>query len=337
MTRRPLIIDADPGIDDAIAIMMMQASGLFEFKGITAVHGNVPLEYTANNALYLSELYGINCPVAVGARRSMLVSLPKAAAVHGENGLGGFQYPSPAKSFHHKYAWDLIYDAALACEGELELLATGPLTNIAIAALKYPLLRELIKHMVIMAGAARSGNVSPSAEFNVWQDPQAASVVLNFGFKNLTMVDLECCYTGYLTEQEADRMLVVKSPLTRLFETMRLYKRKSERALQKKGAGLGEFTEGRSVYCDAVAAAVMIEPALCAAEPRYVFCETQSVLNFGQTIVDWNSRLGREPNVLLARSVLRDRFKELLFDSIDYYDREKTVLFDEKDTFDTER
>ena len=328
MVKRPLIIDTDPGIDDATAIMMMQASSRFDIKGITTVHGNVPLEHTANNALYLSELYKIDCPVAVGAQRAMLVSLPKAQDIHGGNGLGGFLYRRPDRTFHHKRAWELIHDAAEACGGELEILALGPLTNIAIAVLKYPKLRRLIKNVVIMAGAAHAGNVSPYAEFNVWQDPQAASVVLDFGFKSLTMVDLDCCYTGYLTTREADGMLTLKSPIGPLFESMRLFKRRSQQERLSKHSASAEFEEGKSIYCDAVAAAVITEPDIATVEPYYVFCETQSVLNFGQTVVDWNNRFNRRPNVKLARSVDRDRFVRMFFDSVEYYDSERTVLFD---------
>ncbi len=327
MGKRPIIIDTDPGVDDATAIMMVQASGRFDIEGITAVHGNVPLEHTANNALYLSDLYGIDCPVAIGAHRAMLVSLPKAEDVHGGNGLGGFQYRRPDKKFYHKPAWELIYEKAVEFDGELELFAIGPLTNIAIAVLKYPRLRDLIKNIVIMAGAAHAGNVSPYAEFNVWQDPQAASVVLDFGFKSLTMVDLDCCYTGYLTDQEADRMLILKTKLGPLYEAMRYFKRKFQRELAKQYTGIKEFAEGKNVYCDAVAAAVLIDPEIAVLEPYRVFCETQSVLNFGQTVVDWNCRFNQRPNVMLARSVDRDRFASMFFDSLDFYDSERTVMF----------
>jgi len=329
MERRPIVIDTDPGVDDATAIMMLKASGLFDIRGITAVHGNVHLEHTANNALYLSKLYGIDCPVAAGAKRAMLVSLPKAGDVHGENGLAGFSYQPPGRELYEKHAWELIYDVAVECEGELELFAIGPLTNIAVAVLKYPALRELVKNVVIMAGAAHSGNVSPYAEFNAWQDPHAASVVLNFGFKNLTMVDLDCCYSGYLTDKEADRMLAIKSPIGPLYEAMRLYKRRYRREHLKNNAASGEFAEGRDVYCDAVAAAVLIDPEIAVKEPQYVFCETRSVLNFGQTIIDWNGRFNRQPNVQLAGVVDRERFVRMFFDSADYFDSERTVLFNE--------
>lgn len=328
MDKRPVIIDTDPGIDDAMAIMMMQASGRFDIKGITAVHGNVTLEHTADNALYLSELYNIDCPVALGARRALIVSFSNAKEIHGSNGLGGFRYNRPQKSFYHKKAWELIYETALACEGELEIFAIGPLTNIAIAALKYPRLKELVKNVVIMGGAAHSGNVSPYAEFNIRQDPHAASVVLDFGFKNLTMVDLDCCYGAYLTDQQADRLLILKSPIGPLFESIRFFQRKSLRELAEKNAGMKEFANDKNVFCDAAAAAVMIEPDIAKFESYHVFCEAQSLLNFGQTVVDWSGRFNQKPNAALARSLDRDWFCKMFFDSVDYYDSERTVRFD---------
>lgn len=329
MPKRPVIIDCDPGIDDATAIMMMQASGRFDIKGITAVHGNVSLSHTANNALYLADLYGIDCPVAKGASRAMLISLPKAENIHGGNGLGGFQHPIPDRPFYPKPAWELIWEKAQECEGELEIFAIGPLTNIAIAALKYPMLRELVSKVVIMGGAAHAGNASPYAEFNIWQDPHAASVVFDLGFKSLTMVDLDCCYTGYMTDAEADKMLILKSKLGPLYEKMRYFKRRLNKDMAKEKEGGEEFAPGKNVYCDAVAAAIAIDSGIAVLQPYHVFCETQSVLNFGQTVVDWNSRFNQRPNVLLARSVDRDRFVEMFFDSFNYYDGERTVMFGE--------
>ena len=151
MLKRPLIIDCDPGIDDAECLMMVQGSGLFDIRGITAVHGNVPLSHTANNALFLSKLFDMNCPVYLGAEEAMIQRLTRAEYVHGNNGMIDFDTTLPeGAAFAEGHAWDFIWEEAVRQNGELEILAVGPLTNLAIAIMKHPELPKLVKNLVIM-------------------------------------------------------------------------------------------------------------------------------------------------------------------------------------------
>ena len=319
MNKRKLIIDTDGGIDDALAIMLANASGVFDIKGITTVFGNVSLQQAARNVLYLTELYDIDCDVAIGAQQSILVTMPDAKKVHGENGLGNFRYTQPQKSIYDRWAWEYIYETALEEKGELEILSLGPLTNIAIAVLKYPMLKDLVKKIVVMAGAATVGNVSPYAEFNVYQDAHAAAVVLNAGFHDLVMVDLEACSTAFLTDNESDRMLIVKSKLGPLYEAMRIYQRKYQRDFLTWNPKLEESMKDRNIFCDAVAAAVAINQEIAVTEPQYVTCETQSHNNYGQTVVDWTGRLNKKYNVNLVRSVDREEYSSMFFESLNHY------------------
>ena len=161
MIKRPLIIDCDPGTDDAQCIMMLNACGLFDIRGIAPVHGNVPLEFTSKNALFLSKYYGINRPVYKGAEERLIVRLPRAEYVHGSNGLGGFEYDLNGLNFAQGKAWDFLYEEAVKQKGQLELVAIGPLTNIAITIMKHPDFPKLIKKFVIMGGARTAGNATP--------------------------------------------------------------------------------------------------------------------------------------------------------------------------------
>ena len=330
MDKRKLLIDTDPGIDDALAIMLANASGVFDILAITTVFGNAPLNETAKNALFLRDMYGIDCKVAVGAQQAMVKSMPFDENIHGKNGLGNFQYSYIKGKPHDRWAWELLYELAKESEGELEILALGPLTNIAIALLKYPSLKDMIKKIVIMGGSASSGNVSPYAEFNIHQDPYAANIVFSASFRDLTLVDLDSCNTAFLEDGESDRMLIQKSKLGSLYETLRKYQRKQFREYLELHPTLKESREGKNVFYDAIATAVAIDPSIAVIEPYFVTCETESLLNYGQTIVDWNGRINRKPNVNLARSVNREIFSSMFFEALASYLKEPTVVVEEE-------
>ena len=317
--RRKLIIDADPGIDDAVAIMLANGSHVFDILGITAVYGSASLNQTARNTLYLADLYDIGCKVAIGAKQAILKSIPFDETPNGKNGLGNYVYPQLGRKPYDRWAWELIYEAALECEGELEILTLGPLTNIAIAVLRYPLLKDLVKRIVIMGGSSEIGDVSPYAEFNMMQDAHAASIVMEAGFHDLVMVDLMSCMTAYLTDIEADRFLIQKSKLGPLYETMRRYQRKVFRDYLEEFPLAGEYLAERNVFCGAVAAAVAVDQSISAVEPCYVAVETRSAVNYGQTIIDRHGRFNKRANVSLAAGADRNSFYTMLFNALDSY------------------
>jgi len=218
-----------------------------------------------------------------------------------------------------RWAWDYIYETAVSCEGELEIVALGPLTNIAIAVLKYPNLTKYIKRVYIMGGAASWGNVTPYAEFNIHQDAHAASIVLSAGFKELILVDLDSTATAFLTDNECDRMLIQKSRLAPLYETIRKYQRRQLKEYLAEYPALEEDMKGKNIFYDAVAAAVAVNRDIAVVEPYYITCETQGESNYGRLIVDWNGRFSRKPNVSLVRSVDRERFAAIFFEALNSY------------------
>ena len=321
MPRRPLIIDADPGCDDAQAFMLVCGSGMFDVKAVCAVHGNVGLEDTSRNALYLAGLCGLECPVCKGAEQAILARKERAAYAHGGNGLAGLDYTVDMSRLSDKKPWDVMYEEAVNCGGELEILAVGPLTNVALAVLRHPDLPSMVKQLTIMGGGATRGNTSPYAEFNIAQDPHALQILLEAGFERFVMVDLDCCGTAYVKEEELDfRFLDPSNPWQPLYYQMdAFHKARQIPAELAKRMGLRK----EHFACDAVAAFVLAHPEHAVLEERYVACETRSSLSAGQTVVDWDGRSGRKPNVLLARSADRDAYAEFYLRCLNSFDGRK--------------
>ncbi|MEG1181068.1 MAG: nucleoside hydrolase [Oscillospiraceae bacterium] len=320
MTKRPLIIDCDPGVDDAEAIMILNASNKFDIKGITPVHGNVALETTARNALYLRGLYQIDCPVAKGAENALIKVSARAEYAHGANGLAGMEYVLDSEDYHEKAAWDFIYDTALLCGGELELIALGPLTNVAIACMKYPKLASMIKQLTIMGGGATAGNTTPYAEFNIWQDPHAMAFLLEQKFRKFVVVDLDACYSAYLTADEAAEMsrLGADNPISELMAKIYNFRSGFWNRKDRPDHIENKF-EGKLFSCDATAAVVASFPEVATVEKHFMLCEYQSQLTCGQTIVDWRHRFDAEANVELVRSLDREEYKRHYFECANSY------------------
>ena len=187
-----IILDTDPGVDDAFAIMYLAAQVDAEIVAVGSVHGNVPAPLAAQNALRLLELVNISAPVAIGAARPIAQPLQTAEFVHGADGLGGRAGPAPRGTPVSESAAEQLVRLARAEPGELTLLALGPLTNIALAVLLEPDLPKLLRSVVVMGGAVTvPGNITPYAEANFFHDPEAADLVLGAGFTDLTLVGLD--------------------------------------------------------------------------------------------------------------------------------------------------
>ncbi|HLI60112.1 MAG TPA: nucleoside hydrolase [Solirubrobacteraceae bacterium] len=203
MTR--VLIDTDPGVDDAAAILLALADPELELVGLTAVDGNVALEKTVRNALRICDLAGVELPVAAGAERP-LVRDPQPrgeGSVHGDDGLGGVLPAEPLRGPVAEHAVDLI--ARLAAEGPLTLVGIAPLTNLALLLARHPRAAERIERFVIMGGARLEGNVTPAAEFNVWYDPEAAHRVFSSGVP-ITLLPLDITHQAILTPAELDEL-----------------------------------------------------------------------------------------------------------------------------------
>jgi inosine-uridine nucleoside N-ribohydrolase len=203
MTRRKVLIDCDPGHDDAVAILY--AARRLDVVAITTVHGNTALESTTRNALALLELAGLDIPVAVGAAAPLVGPRQASAPVHGATGLDGAVLPVPTRAPLDVHAVDLIIETAARLKGELTLAVIGPATNIAMALHREPRLAGWVREITIMGGSTTRGNVTPAAEFNVHSDSEAASVVFGSGAP-LRMVGLDVTRRTGMDEADLDRL-----------------------------------------------------------------------------------------------------------------------------------
>ncbi len=201
-----IILDCDPGIDDALAIAFAAGCPDLELVGITSVAGNVGLPLTTSNAQRVAEFVGLaGVPVTPGAAAPLLREPIDARLVHGESGLGGARLPDPVARPADGHALEYLIDTIAAAPGEITLVATGPLTNIALAVHRQPRLVTQVKDFVIMGGSASRGNVTPAAEFNIAADPEAAAIVFRAGW-TVTMVGLDVTLQARATAAVQDRM-----------------------------------------------------------------------------------------------------------------------------------
>ena len=201
----PVILDCDPGVDDAIAFLLAKQLPQLKVLAITSVAGNVGLEHTNYNALGLVEFLDWDVPVYRGAAGPVFRKRVDAEAVHGSNGMAGIDLPHTRKEVEGVSAWDAIHHYALEENGMIEIIAICPLTNLALAFLKYPDLPQLIKRIVIMGGATAAGNATPAAEFNIYADPEAADIVFCSGVP-VHMCGLDMTMKALMTPAELDQV-----------------------------------------------------------------------------------------------------------------------------------
>ncbi len=199
MDRRRLVIDTDPGVDDAVAILLAFASPEVEVVALTAVAGNVGLDKTALNARRLADLVTEDVIVAAGCAEPLSEPVTEESVVHGRDGLGDLEWSEPRTPLDPRHATEVIYEAAL--EGPLTLVAIGPLTNLAVALERHPDLETLVEQVVIMGGASFEGNVTPAAEFNIWVDPEAARRVFAASWP-ITLMPLDLTHQAYLVDED---------------------------------------------------------------------------------------------------------------------------------------
>ncbi len=303
-TRR-IIIDTDPGQDDAVAIMLALASPELEVVGITAVAGNVPLELTQKNARKVCELAGRpDIPVYAGADGPMERKLVTAEYVHGKTGLDGPDLPEPAMELQHEHAVDFIIETLMAEEaGKITLCPLGPLTNIALAMKKEPAIVPRIREIVLMGGGFfEGGNTTPAAEFNIYVDPQAAEIVFRSGVQ-ITMMPLDVTHKAL---SKATRVAAFRNIGNRVGIAVSQMLSFSERFDEAKYG-----TDGGPLH-DPCVIAWLVKPELFKGRDCNVEIETQSDLTMGMTVVDWWGVTKRAKNAYVVRDIDDDAFFELL-------------------------
>ena len=306
---RKIIIDTDPGQDDAVAILLALGSAELEIVGITAVAGNVPLKLTEKNARKICELAGrpdIN--VYAGAIRPLARELVTAEEVHGKTGLNGPQLPDPKMKLQHQYAVDFIVETLMKEEaGTITLCALGPLTNVALALIREPKIAPRIKEIVLMGGGFfEGGNVTPTAEFNMYVDPQAAEVVFKSGIP-IVMMPLDVTHKALTTAKRTQAFRKLGTRVgTATAEMLEFFERFDE---EKYG------TDGGPLH-DPCVIAHLLKPELFSGRNCNVTVETASELTMGMTVIDWWGVTKRPKNAMVMRDIDHGAFFALLVERL---------------------
>ena len=308
MTRQ-IIIDTDPGQDDAVAILLALASPELDVVGVTAVAGNVPLALTSVNARKICELAGRpDVPVYSGAVRPLVRPLVTAEYVHGKTGIDGAPLPDPTMPLQDEHAVDYLVRTLMESEpGSLTLCPLGPLTNIALAMIREPAISERIAEIVLMGGGFfEGGNVTPAAEFNIYVDPQAADVVFRSGVP-ITVMPLDVTHKALIAPRHLERFGAMDTPVGRAVHGMLEFFERFD--LDKYGL------EGGPLH-DPCVIAYLLKPELFSGRAVNVTVETSSELTMGMTVVDWWGTSDRPANATVMRDLDTDGFFDLLIERL---------------------
>lgn len=308
MVAKPIIIDCDPGADDAIALFLALAfPEQLNVLGVTTVAGNVPLSLTQKNARCLCELAGrVDVPIYAGCPRPLLRPLTTAEDVHGRTGLDGISLPEPQMPLQAQHAVDFLIETLLQATEAITLATLGPLTNIAVAIIKQPAICQHIQEIVMMGGAATQGNITPSAEFNLYVDPHAAHVIATAGVL-LTMMSLDVTHQAIATPERLNAIRAINSPISDAI--LGLLNHYGAYDMQRYG-----FT-GPPLH-DPCVIAYLLQPDLFTSRRAYVAIEIGSELTMGRTVVDWWRVTNQQPNTNVVETIEAEAFYQLLTQAI---------------------
>jgi purine nucleosidase len=299
-----IILDCDPGIDDALAIAFAAGSPAIELAGLTTVAGNVELAKTTANALAVASFVGLgSVPVTAGCGTPLLRPALHAGHVHGESGLGGAVLPAPSRSAEAgRHAIDYIIDTVSGAPGEITLVATGPLTNIGLALRREPRLASWVRDFVIMGGSSARGNVTPAAEFNIWADPEAAAIVFGAPWPGgVRMIGLDVTLQARATAAVQEQMRTL-----------------GELGAQLLLPALAQYRDadddsGEPPVHDVCAIVSIADPTAFGYTPAQVQIETHGQLTAGMTVTDFAQSI--TANAQVATAIDPDRFWGVVMDA----------------------
>lgn len=304
----PVILDGDPGHDDAIAWTIAHASGRFDILAVTTCAGNQTIEKTTYNALRVCALIGLNAPVAKGCPRPLLTEPMNAPSVHGESGLDGPPLPEPAFEAESVGAVELMARVVRACPEKVTIVSTGPMTNTAAFLLAHPELKDRIERVSMMGGGLLHGNWTPAAEFNILVDPEAAQIVFESGVPIL-MAGLDVTEKALVTPADFERIRAQGSAVSDVVWQWLEFFYQFHRRLGYAGAPMH----------DPCAIMALLYPELFTIKDYYVRVETLGDYCKGATVADWNGLEGKAPNAACIMDVDRQAFADRLVELVGCY------------------
>ena len=305
--KHKIILDCDPGHDDAIAILLAAHHPEIDLLAITTVAGNQSVEKTTRNALKVCSLANIrHIPIAMGMDRPLVRPAQHAPDIHGESGMDGPHIPEPDIELDPRHAIDLLIELLLGSDGDITIVPTGPLTNIAAAIRREPAIVPKIKAISLMGGAIGLGNVTPSAEFNIHTDPEAAVIVFACG-RPITMIPLEVTHQALATPEVTARLRAAQRPVATFAADLLVFFADTYRNV---------FGFPAPPVHDPCAVAAIIDPTIFRLHFMYVAIEMTGALTAGRTVCDVYGKLGKAPNARVGYALVVERFWEMVIDTI---------------------
>jgi len=310
MQKEKIILDCDPGHDDAVAIMLAAINPKIELLGITVVAGNQKLEKTVNNALKVCNHLNLNVPVYSGMSRPMIREQLIADDIHGETGLDGPKFEELKIKAEDKHAVNFIIDTLMNSDEKVTLVPTGPLTNIGMAIRFEPRIIEKINRIVLMGGSYQLGNMTPAAEFNILADPDAAHIVFSSGLK-IVMMGLDLTRQASATKEVVEKIKSLNNKASKLFVDLMEFFAASQKNVYGWSA---------PPVHDPTTIAYIIDPECIEVKPMFCEIELWSEKSYGRTLCDYFGILKKEPNVDVAVKLDFDRFWNLVYENLKLYD-----------------
>lgn len=309
MEKTKIILDCDPGHDDAVAIMLAGKHPAIDLLGITVVAGNQTLEKTARNALHVTQWLGIDVPVYAGCGQPMIREKIVAGDIHGESGLDGPVFPPLERKVEDLHAVDFMIRTLMASDGDITVVTTGPMTNLAMAMRMEPRIVEKIRRIVLMGGSYQNGNVTPAAEFNIFADADAAYVCFNSG-RPITMVGLDVTRKALCYPEIVERMAKVNNGASRLFCDLMAHFCRTQKEI---------FGWAGGPLHDPITVAYLIDPTVLTVKPMNTQIDIRSTTSYGRTNCDYFGYLQLPATADVAIDIDVDKFWDIVQQTLSYY------------------
>ncbi|MDX8335175.1 nucleoside hydrolase [Candidatus Cetobacterium colombiensis] len=302
MKKKSIIIDCDPGCDDTIALLLAFGNEVLDIKGVTVSAGNVHINNTTENTRKLVGAFKPEIKIAKGCEKPLFKEIVTAPEVHGESGIGCVVLPENHKKIEELNAVEFLAKTLKESDEKIDIVITGPMTNLAVFLMTYPELKCKINKFIIMGGSSIGGNVTPSAEFNIYVDPEAADIIFKSGI-DIVLCPLDVTMKAYVTEKELEEIKSIGGLAAEV----------AHGAIKTALDFYKEFYNRNEVPMhDPCTIAYLLKPEIFAGEKVFLGVELKGELTYGETIIDYRDKFGKEKNAFVLNEINREQFIELL-------------------------